>query len=67
MYAIFNVGAAVRQHQLPLACTPIKIPHWISKRSFISGAYESDNQLLLAMNLERILGITSPHDPGKEA
>jgi chemotaxis signal transduction protein len=67
LYAIFNVGAAVRQHQLPLACTPIEIPHWIEKRSFVSGAYQRENQLLLTMNLERILGIPSPHDPGFEA
>ena len=66
IYAIFNVGAAVRQHQLPLACTPIEIPHWISKRSFVSGAYDRENQLLLAMNLERILGIPSTHDSGIE-
>ncbi|MGD8845831.1 MAG: chemotaxis protein CheW [Desulfobacteraceae bacterium] len=62
MYAIFNVGAAVRQHQLPLACTPVEIPRWISKRSFVSGAYETENQLLLAINLERILGLPSTRD-----
>lgn len=67
MYAIFNVGAAVRQHQLPLTCTPIEIPHWILKRSFVSGAYERENQLLLAMNLERILGMPSAHDSSIEA
>lgn len=67
MYAIFNVGAAVRQHQLPLACTPIEIPPWIVKHSFVSGAYERENQLLLAMNLERILGLPSTHDSGIEA
>lgn len=66
IYAIFNVGAAVRQHQLPLACTPIEIPHWISKRSFVSGAYHRENQLLLAMNLERILGLPSTHESGIE-
>jgi chemotaxis signal transduction protein len=66
IYAILNVGAAVRQHQLPLDCTPLKIPHWISKRSFVSGAYNRENQLLLAINLERMLGISSPHDSGIE-
>ena len=67
IYAIFNAGAAVRQHQLPLACTPIEIPRWISKRSFVSGAYKKENQLFLAMNLERILGIPSTHDSGVES
>jgi chemotaxis signal transduction protein len=66
VYAIFNVGAAVRQHQLPLSCTPVEIPHWISKRSFVSGAYEKEDQLLLAMNLEQILGLTSTQNSGIE-
>jgi chemotaxis signal transduction protein len=65
-YAIFNVGAAVRQLKLPLACNPIPVPSWITNASALSGVYEMEQTILLVVNLEKILGGTQNHEPQNE-
>jgi chemotaxis signal transduction protein len=63
-YAIFNVGAAVRQYDLPLECKPLAIPQWIANGYCLSGAYQMDKQVLLAINLENVLAIDQTDKPG---
>lgn len=65
-YAIFKVGAAVRQLGLPLECNPIPVPRWITNASALSGAYEMEKTILLVVNLEKILGVTQSGAPQNE-
>ncbi|MGD8836155.1 MAG: chemotaxis protein CheW [Desulfobacteraceae bacterium] len=55
VYTIINVGAAIRQLGLPLACEPTRVPDWVLDPSFLSGVYESDDGLLFVVNLGTIL------------
>lgn len=66
LYAIFKVGAAVRQLVLPLACNPIPVPPWITNASALSGVYAMEKTILLVVNLEKILGITQSPEPQNE-
>lgn len=54
-FTVFKVGAAIRQLELPLTCTPTRIPDWIFDPSMLSGVYESNGALYLVVNLENIL------------
>jgi chemotaxis signal transduction protein len=66
LYAIFNVGAAVRQHALPLACKPIPVPPWITNASALSGVYTMEKTILLVVDLEKILGVTQSPESQNE-
>jgi chemotaxis signal transduction protein len=59
-YTIFKVGAAIRQLDLPLSCSPTRIPHWISDPSMLSGVYESNTTLFFVVNIENILNSKRP-------
>lgn len=63
LYAIFKVGAAVRQLGLPLDCNPIPVPPWITDASALSGVYEMEEIILLVVNLEKILGAAQSQEP----
>lgn len=55
LYGICNVGAAVRRLRFPFDSTPVAIPKWIEHPEFVRGIYETPEQLLLVVDLERIL------------
>lgn len=66
LYAIFKVGAAVRQLGLPLACNPIPVPPWITNASALSGVYEMEKMFLLVVDLEQILSAAQSREPRNE-
>lgn len=54
-YAVFQVGAAVRQLSLPLDCEPRDVPSWIADETCLRGVYQMENHLFLIPDLEKIL------------
>jgi hypothetical protein len=55
VYALFKVGAAIRQLELPLACAPTRVPDWVPDPSFLSGVFETDDGLFLVVDLGSVL------------
>lgn len=55
LYAICRLAAASQQVKLPLKCEPAAAPGWIVNRSCLSGVYQTQESLLMAPDLDRIL------------
>ena len=55
LYAICELGAAVHQYQLPIACKPITPPKKLPGIDFLKGIYAMDEYLFIVVNIEGIL------------
>jgi chemotaxis signal transduction protein len=54
-YAICEVGAAVRQYQLPLACKPIMPPVKLLGVDLLKGLYVMGNYLFMVIDIKSVL------------
>jgi chemotaxis signal transduction protein len=55
LYAICEVGAAVRQYQLPIVCKAVIPPEKLPGIDFLKGIYAMDAYLFMVVNIEGIL------------
>jgi chemotaxis signal transduction protein len=55
LYAICELGAAVHQFQLPIACKPVTPPKNLPGIDFLKGIYAMDAYLFMVVNIEGIL------------
>ncbi len=55
VYALCQLGTALRRWQLPIECQPVAVPQWIYKSSFLRGAYEMGKSVFLVPNLRKIV------------
>ncbi len=56
-YAIFKVGAAARQLTLPIDHTVLPVPRWIGNPSCLKGIYQMRHEIILAPNIEEMIGV----------